>query len=324
MIGLTAMAKRAFATPGIVNRSRPYLMLAIIIILWGMNFVVSRFLAGLEPVRVSGILFAMFRYLFGALTMVSVIAYQRLSLGEITAEIRPYRGTLLLSAFLSAVFVMTTHMSTEYASSGTTSIIVNLSPIVVLFYGILFLSERINIIKISGFLLGLAGGLLFLWTTLMMTPGLEIGLILALIAMLSWGAYTIVLHYLEGANRYIVMTVKHAASTLMIIPFIVLLILDGHTLILVWDAWSIAGILFSGVLGSGLAYVLYFSAIEILGAARASSFLFLVPFVSLAGDFALGEPPEVLALIAGVIAIVGVALVKFSDNDESDDQSTDL
>ncbi|MHA1909859.1 MAG: EamA family transporter, partial [Candidatus Thorarchaeota archaeon] len=69
------------------------------------------------------------------------------------------------------------------------------------------------------------------------------------------------------------------------------------------------------VIASGLAYVLYFTAIEILGAPRASSFLFLIPFVSLVGDFILGEPPYLIALIAGLIAIIGVALVKFSSND---------
>ena len=246
--------------------------------------------------------------------MIAVLGYQRMGVREIGNEIRPYRGVLLLSAFLSAIFVMATHMSTEYASSGTTSIIVNLSPIIVLLYGILFLSERINTTKIAGFLLGLAGGLIFLWTTLMITPGLEIGIILALIAMAAWGGYTIALHYLEGANRYVVMTVKHTTSTLMILPFIALLIMEGNSLILVWDIWTIAGILFSGILGSGLAYVLYFAAIEALGAARASSFLFLVPFVSLVGDFVLGEPPELVALLAGIIAIIGVALVKMSGN----------
>ena len=69
------------------------------------------------------------------------------------------------------------------------------------------------------------------------------------------------------------------------------------------------------MLASGLAYILYFTVIEILGAPRASSFLFLIPFVSLAGDFILGEPPHVIALVAGLIAIIGVALVRLSSND---------
>ena len=113
------------------------------------------------------------------------------------------------------------------------------------------------------------------------------------------------------------MTVKHVTSSLMIIPFIVLLAIEGTSFILVWDIWSVLGILFSGVLASGLAYVLYFTAIEALGAPKASSFLFLVPFVSVAGDYVLGEPPALVALIAGVIALFGVGLVRWSDSTKS-------
>ena len=105
----------------------------------------------------------------------------------------------------------------------------------------------------------------------------------------------------------------------MILPFIFLLVLEGTTLILVLDAWSILGLLFSGVLASGLAYVLYFAAIEYIGAPKASSFLFLVPFVSVAGDFVLGEPPELITLLAGTIAIIGVALVRFAGVKEEDE-----
>jgi len=248
--------------------------------------------------------------------MVLVILYRRNGLTVIRNEIRPYKNILLLSALLSAIFVMTSHMSSEFVSSGTTSIIVNLCPIFVLLYGTLYLHERLTTLKVLGFLLGLIGGLIFLWNSLAFSPGLEVGIILAFIAMISWGAYTITLHYLEGANRYIVMTVKHVTSSLMIVPFIAILIMEGTVFILVLDVWLIVGVLFSGVLASGLAYVLYFTAIESLGAPKASSFLFLVPFVSILGDYVLGEPPAVIALIAGVIALVGVGLVRWSSSAE--------
>lgn len=288
-------------------------MLGVIILLWGVNFIVSRFLSGLEPIRVSGILFALFRYSLGGITMIAVMIYQRKGARAIVAEIRPYQKMLLLSAFFSALFVIGTHTSTEFVSSGTTSIIVNLSPILVLVFGVLFLSERATPLKLLGFVLGLLGGIMFLWTRMLFLPGAELGIALAVLGMIAWAGYTVTLHYLEGANRYVVMTVKHVTASFMILPFVLLVILEGTPLVLVWDSYTIAGLLFSGVLGSGLAYVLYFSAIEILGAARASSFLFLVPFVSLAGDFVLGEPPELLALVAGVVAIAGVALVKMSE-----------
>lgn len=296
---------------------RPYLLLAVIILLWGANYVVSRLLSGIEPVRVSGILFAFFRYLLGAVTMVFVMIYQGRGISEIREETRPYKAILLLSAFFSSVFVIAIHSSAEFVSSGTTSIIVNLCPFLVFLYGVYYLRERVTILKVCGFILGLVGGLTFLWNSVALSPGLELGIVLALIGMIAWGAYTITLHYLDGANRYIVMTVKHVASTVMILPIMLLMVLDGASLILVLDAWSVTGLLFSGVLASGLAYVLYFSSIELLGAPKASSFLFLVPFVSVAGDFALGEPPEVITLIAGAIALVGVALVKFAGANET-------
>jgi len=226
---------------------------------------------------------------------------------------------LLLSALFSAIFVIAIHTSVEFIPSGTTSIIVNLSPIVVLVFGILFLKESLTPRKIAGFLLGVGAGLIFLWTTLSISPGLEWGILLAIIGMFAWGAYTVTLHYLEGADPYIVMAVKHVTSTLMIVPFILLLVLDGVGLILVWDLWTVLGLVFAGVLASGLAYVLYFTAIEMLGAARASSFLFLIPFVSVAGDFILGEPPHIVSLFAGAIAIIGVALVKMESGEKSSD-----
>jgi len=294
-------------------------MLAAIILLWGTNFVVARFLSGIEPIRVSGILYGFFRYFIGAFTMVAVLIYKKQGFSDVREEVAPYKKMLLLSAFASAIFVMTLHMSVEFISSGTSSIIVNLCPILVLIYGVYRFKERLTPLKVMGFLLGLIGGLVFLWNSLVLLPGLELGIFFALMAMVAWGAYTITLHYLEGANKYIVMAVKHAVSSIMILPFIYFVLMEGTTLVLIFDVWSILGLLFSGILASGLAYVLYFSAVEAIGAPKASSFLFLVPFVSVVGDFVLGEPPEAITLIAGIIAIIGVALVRFAGVSESEE-----
>jgi drug/metabolite transporter (DMT)-like permease len=297
-------------------------MMAAVVLLWGTNFIVSRFLTGLDPVRVSGVFFAFFRYALGALTMVSVMIYQRKGPSEINDETKHYRRVLLASAIFASVFVVALHTSTEFIPSGTSSIIINLNPIFVLVFGVIFLKERLSPVKILGFVMGFLGGSIFLISSLSFVPGLEIGFALAVLGMMMWGAYTITLHYLEGANRYIVMTVTHLTSSLIILLFIFSLLGSGIQLILILDALSIAGLLFSGVLASGLGYVLYFSAIEILGAPRASSFLFLMPFVSVMGDFLLGEPPELVILMAGIIAIIGVGLVRISSVEEEGTSGT--
>ncbi|MCK5266426.1 MAG: DMT family transporter, partial [Candidatus Thorarchaeota archaeon] len=203
-----------------MSSRRPYLMLATVILLWGINFVIARFLSGIDPIRVSGILYALFRYIIGTFTMIAVIAYKKQGLNVILKEIAPYKKMLLLSAFASAIFVMALHMSVEFVTSGTSSIIVNLCPMIVLIYGVYYFKERLTPLKVIGFLLGLIGALVFLWNSLVISPGLEIGIFFALIAMTAWGAYTITLHYPEGADRYFVMTIKHAVSSVMILPFI--------------------------------------------------------------------------------------------------------
>jgi len=163
-----------------------------------------------------------------------------------------------------------------------------------------------------GFLLGLSGALIFLWTSITFVPGTEFGILLALVGTFAWAAYTIILHYLEGANRYVVMMVTLVTSSMLLLSLIAVMIYQGFELILVVDVFTIAGLLISGVLGTGLAYILYFTVIEMIGPTRASSFLFLTPFVGVAGDFILGEPPEFVILLAGLIALIGVALIRLS------------
>jgi drug/metabolite transporter (DMT)-like permease len=299
-------------------------MMTLVVILWGTNIIVSRFLTGLDPVRVSGVFFAFFRYALGALTMVFVIIYQRKGLREINSTIRQYRRVLFSSIIFASIFVVALHTSTEFIPSGTSSIIINLNPIIVLIFGVIFLKERLSPVKLLGFVMGFLGGSIFLMNSIQISPGLEFGIILAVIGMVMWGAYTISLHYLEGANRYVVMTVTHLTSSLIILLFIIGLLTAGVQLILILDYFTIIGLLFSGILVSGLGYVLYFTAIEALGAPRASSFLFLMPFVSVMGDFLLREPPEFIILLAGIIAVIGVGLVRFSSTDETESSDTSL
>ncbi len=300
-----------------MNRARPYALLALVVLLWGLNFVVSRVLTGLPPVRVSGVYYAFFRYFLGALTMIGVLVYQRKGPTQINAELKSYRKNLALSALLSALFVLMLHTSTEYIASGTSSIIVNLNPIIVFGIGVVFYRESISRMKVSGFLLGVLGGLTLLITSISLGPLTAIGVFFAGSAMVLWAAYTISLQYLEGADSYIVMGVQHTVSTAMMIPLIGILLLEGVPLILVLDLVSISGLLFAGILASGLAYVLYFTVIEVIGAPRASSFLFLMPFVGVMGDFLLGEPPTTIVLIAGAAALFGVGMIRLSDDNTS-------
>lgn len=292
----------------------PYILLFLVIIFWGLNFIIGRCLlseAVFGYVHITGVLFAFLRYLAGSLTMILILVVRKRRLIEIRKEMRPHIKLLVVSILVSSIFVLSANQSQFYVSSGTTSIIINLCPVLVLIYGIVFLEEQLTVQKAAGFVLGFLGGLLFLYHSLQNSSGLNMGMgvVLSMVAMAAWAGYTITLYYLGGVDRVAVLSVQLTVSSLLIVPFLGVYLLSSP-LVFVPDIWSILGVLFSGVISSGIAYILYFNAIDAIGAPKAASFLFLIPFVSLLGDVMLKELPPPITLIGGIVAIAGVALIK--------------
>jgi len=294
--------------------SHPYLVLSLVIFIWGLNFIVGRCLLSTVVfgyLHITGVLFAFLRYLTGALTMILILAVRKRRLTEIHKEMRPYTKVLLMSILASSIFVLSSNQSQFYVSSGTTSIIINLCPLLVLIYGVWFLNEKVTTQKTIGFVLGFLGGLLFLYNSIQSGSNFDAatGILLSIVAMATWAGYTVTLYYLGGADRVAVLAVQLTIATLLIVPFLGIYMFSSP-LVFVFDIWSILGVLFSGVISSGIAYLLYFKTIESIGAPRAASFLFLIPFVSLIGDVMLKELPPPIAMMGGVVAILGVALIK--------------
>ena len=300
-----------------MNRSttnHPYLLLLLVIIIWGINHVVARCLSSpvlFGYIHITGVLLAFLRYATGALTLILILFLREGSLSEIHNQTRPFIGVMAVSILVSSVFVLAANQSQAYISAGTSSIIINICPVPVLIYGIFFLEEKLTIPKAIGFALGLLGGLMFLYNSLKSGGSSHVGwgVLLAVIAMIAWAGYTITLHYLEEANRLAVLSIQLAVSSLLIVPFLGVYAMTSP-LEFVFDIWSILGVLFCGIASSGIAYLLFFRAIEAIGAPKAASFLFLIPFVSLLGDIMLQELPPPTTLLGGVAAILGVALIK--------------
>jgi drug/metabolite transporter (DMT)-like permease len=75
------------------------------------------------------------------------------------------------------------------------------------------------------------------------------------------------------------------------------------------DAW--AGLLFSAFIPAGIANVVVFSAIRLLGPTRITAYQFLVPFMAvLMGAAFLAEPVRLDQLLGGLIIILGVAIAR--------------
>jgi len=72
----------------------------------------------------------------------------------------------------------------------------------------------------------------------------------------------------------------------------------------------VAAILYLGVLGTAVAFVWYYRAVQVLGPARTVIFNNLVPvFGATFGVLLLGEPLSASMILGGILAVSGVMLV---------------
>jgi drug/metabolite transporter (DMT)-like permease len=75
------------------------------------------------------------------------------------------------------------------------------------------------------------------------------------------------------------------------------------------DAWG--GLLFSAFVPAGIANVVVFSAIRLLGPTRIAAYQFLVPFIAvLLGAALLAEPVRIGQILGGVVIVLGVVVTR--------------
>jgi drug/metabolite transporter (DMT)-like permease len=73
---------------------------------------------------------------------------------------------------------------------------------------------------------------------------------------------------------------------------------------------AVFAVVWLGLLGSGLAYVLYFRLLSRWGATRTSMVAYLLPIVGIVlGFLVLGEPIDARLILGTVLVVAGVGLV---------------
>ncbi len=170
--------------------------------------------------------------------------------------------------------------------------------------------ERLNAVKIGGVLAGFAG------VAVLMSPrltGVSIGASLTgalavLVASLSYAVALIFSRRVLSSVAPIVLGASQMTwSVALLVPLV--LLVEHPTLAQVpIEAWFAVGWL--GLLGSGVAYVLYFGLVQSIGATQTSLVTYLSPIVAVVlGAVFNGEMIHVSLVVGAVLTIGGAALV---------------
>jgi drug/metabolite transporter (DMT)-like permease len=248
------------------------------------------------------------RMTLGAIGMLLLIAAFRLRVPRGAGEWLPL---VVLGAVNAALPIFLISWGQQFVDSGTAAVLNSLTPIFsLLIAGIALRVEPVTALRVIGLLLGFIGAALLASRELELRADASglIGAVAVVVAAFSYAVgASYARHRIQRAHRYVV-----AGGTLLfasIDAWVLALLADGGV-VLPTRLETIVAIAWLGILGSFVAYVLFFFLIEHLGATMASMVTYLFPVVGVGlGVLLLGERMDVRLAIGTVLVLIGIIVV---------------
>ena len=290
-----------------MRRTRTLLLALLVTFLWGSSFVLTKMaLAELGPLTI-----ALYRWLIATLAFAIVLPLQ----GELPTLRRALRQDFFPFALLGLVGITAFYAFQNAALRFTTAVnvglLINFCTVFIAVLGMLWLKERLGRWAIVGIALSFAGATLVSWPN--GTVGLGrvhlLGDGLTLLAALWAAIYTV---YGKGiVARYppaVVTGLAAGFGTLFLLPWAVWEGLALPRSAAVWGA-----MLTLGLGSSALANLWWWRILQQVDAARAGTFLLLIPVVStLLAVAVLGETMPPAGAAGAALVLLGVYLTQRS------------
>jgi drug/metabolite transporter (DMT)-like permease len=281
----------------------PYILMAIILILWGTFAGVSK----LSLKSIDGFQLQFYLFFIAFIEMTGICIYN----GKIK-ELKdlPKRDILRIAAFAvpSYLYYIFYLLSLMMIPAVEASMLNYLYPIMIVIFAIPINKEKLNLNKILSLMIGFAGVIIILTNGSFRNIKISniAGDFLAIGAAISWGIFS----NLGKKNsvdtvisNYIYTTVTFLLSTAALLLFSKLTLPNWKTLLgLVWLSTS----------NIVLSYYLWFKALKSAPSALIASISFLTPFISLFFIMILvGEKVTIMQITGLIIILSGTAIQSF-------------
>ena len=274
--------------------------------IWGGTFIAGRVLALAMPPALGALL----RYVVAS---VALLAASRLIEGRLPRLTgRQLAATLALGATGVCAYNLLFLGALARLPASRTSLIVALNPAVTIAAAAWLFGERMTPLRWSGVAMALVG----VWIVVARGAPLAVlrgavgaGEVMMFGAVCAWAAYTLIgRSILRGLSPLAATTFASLFGTAMLAVVAAPDLTSLQPAALTGKA--LLAIAYLGVLGTGVAFVWYYRAVQVLGPSRTVIFNNLVPlFGASFGVLLLGEPLAPGMLVGGAIALTGVMMV---------------
>ena len=277
------------------------LAFSLLVLFWGSSFAVVKIGLDYSP----PLLFAGLRILLGGLAMVLAAILW----GGSPNLRRDWPVFLLLALFNAVLFVGLQTYAILYLPSGSAAVLVYLQPILVGVLAWLIIGEPLSAAKLVGLLLGFPG---IVAVSMGSITGAEnaistVGIIFGAGSALSWALGTVYFKKYEAR----ISTLWAVAMTFLVGGVVLTalgLLVEGWREVS-WTGEFVASLLYSGLVGISLAWVIWFALVRAGEASRVAAYVFAVPLSAvLIGVVILGEPLGYTLLIGAALVLSGIYL----------------
>jgi O-acetylserine/cysteine efflux transporter len=278
------------------------LAFASLVLFWGSAFAVVKVGLGYSP----PLLFAGLRSLTGGLAMVLAAVIW----GGSPKLRRDWPVFLLLTLFNVALFIGLQTYAIVYLPSGSAAVLVYLQPILVGLLAWPILGESLTAAKVVGLLLGFSGIVAvsagsFSGSVDALSP---LGVTLGAISALCWALGTVFFKRYEARVSTLWAVALPFVAGGVMLTAVGLFVEDWGSI--TWNGTFVSSMLYSGVIGISLAWVIWFALVRAGEASRVASYIFFVPLTAvLIGVIFLDEPLSYTLLVGAAFVVSGIYLV---------------
>jgi drug/metabolite transporter (DMT)-like permease len=279
-------------------------VLLLMVIIWGVNFPIAKAaLAALTPLAFNAL-----RFPLAALTLLVALQLRGGTIWPARADRLPVLGLAILgNVFYQQFFIF----GLDNTRAGTASVLLAATPILTALLSAAAGHERVRARTWIGVVATFAG------IVIVVLAGGDgggearlLGDILMVAASCSWALYTV------GSRNLVARygAVQFTGWTLWIGAIILFMV--GLPDVLRTDLGAVStsawiGVVYAGALSIGLAYLIWYYGVRIIGNTRTSAYSNLVPVVALtAAWIQLGEVPKLGQILGAAIIIGGISLAQ--------------
>ena len=283
-------------------KARTILLLMTVVLLWGSSFTIIKLgLHELSPINLAFLRFLLALPFFFGYTLFR----DRRVLD--TSVVHDWKRLILLGLTGVTLYHVFQNVGLQYTTVANSSLITSANPVFIALLDHFYFKNRLTVPKFLGVLLGLVGVILVIDPLkLVYRPLGVVGDLLSLGASLSWAFYSVFGKRIlpkYGAPR--VTAYSMAVGLLFLLPL--LLVMEQPALPSSPRVWGFLCIL--SILCSGVAYLLWYTALEEASVTSAAVFLFFLPVVSvLFSRVFLLEALNPIFLVGAFFILIGVFL----------------